>query len=155
LLLQFLARALHEHPTFILGTHRTVVQQPEHPLEQTFAELLRVPGAQRLVLGGWSDAEVQRYVELVAGGAAPAELIATLHRYTEGNPLFVAEFVRMLDAEGVLTGGLQAVPFAMPEGVRAVIGRRLAPLSPACVELLKLASTMGRQFRVDVLERAA
>src|SRR6185312_15594305 len=72
---------------------------------------------------------------------------------TEGNALFVAEVVRLLDAEGRL--GEAGAALSIPPGVRAVIGRRLGRLSPECRELLAAASVLGRDFRLDVLARLA
>src|SRR5207247_1367911 len=41
---------------------------------------------------------------------------------------------------------------AVPEGIREVIGRRLGHLSPDCLDLLKLASVLGRELDVEALE---
>ena len=65
--------------------------------------------------------------------------------------MFVAEVVRLLDAEGRI-----AEPDAhptIPPGVRAVIGRRVGRLSERCQSLLVAASVMGREFGLDALSR--
>ncbi len=41
----------------------------------------------------------------------------------------------------------------MPEGLRDVIGRRLDRLSERCNEVLRLASVLGREFRLEQLTR--
>ena len=61
-----------------------------------------------------------------ASTPAPA-LVAAIHDETEGNPLFVGEIVRLLAAEGARRGGRRDL--RIPQGVRDVIGRRLAHLS--------------------------
>ena len=43
----------------------------------------------------------------------------------------------------------------MPQGVREVIGRRLARLSDACNAALRIAAVLGRDFDTRLLERAA
>ena len=43
-------------------------------------------------------------------------------------------------------------PLELPEGIREVIGRRLATLSERAGQLLTTAAVMGREFRVEVLE---
>ena len=45
-----------------------------------------------------------------------------------------------------------AWPLELPEGIREVIGRRLATLSERAGQLLTTAAVMGREFRVEVLE---
>ena len=41
----------------------------------------------------------------------------------------------------------------IPQGVREVVGRRLDHLSEACNRVLTIASVIGREFDLDVLER--
>ena len=50
-----------------------------------------------------------------------------LHEETEGNPLFVGEIVRLLAVEGVRSESTAEVRLAIPQSVRDVIARRLAP----------------------------
>ena len=58
----------------------------------------------------------------------PSErLVSFLHTETEGNPLFVAEFLRLLSVEGALDETPALVK--VPDTIREVIGRRLRTLS--------------------------
>ena len=43
----------------------------------------------------------------------------------------------------------------IPDGLRDVIGRRLSRLSEKANQVLSLADVMGREFRLDVLERVS
>ena len=90
------------------------------------------------------------------GGSGRTGLAEALHRQTEGNPLFVAELVRLLTAEGAFAGARSRAPGApplVPEGVRAVIGRRLARLSEPCRALLARASAIGVEVDLELLAR--
>ena len=87
-----------------------------------------------------------------------------MHRQTEGNPLFVQEVLRYLVEEGlVVREGGRYVPHrrrrprrrAIPEGLRDVIGKRLSRLSAECNRLLAIAAVIGRDFRLDTLQRVA
>src|SRR5262249_49680604 len=101
-----------------------------------------------------SEGDVARYIEVTTGQAAPAELVRALCKYTEGNPLFVGEFVRALAAEQRPQGANSTAPLSdvtIPHGVRAVIERRLSPLSTACRTLLRAAAVIGREFTWLVL----
>ena len=78
--------------------------------------------------------------------------MTAVHGQTEGNPYFVAELVRLLEAERRLdAGGLEGA--GIPEGVRHVIGRRLNRLSDEANASLAAASVQGRDFDLDVVAR--
>ena len=66
------------------------------------------------------------------------------------------EIVRLLLAEGALERSDDAIPgrFPVPQGVRAAIRRRLAPLPPGCCDVLTVASVVGRDFDPVLLQRA-
>jgi tetratricopeptide (TPR) repeat protein len=155
LLLEYVARELGRARALIIGTYRDVEVGRRHPLSQTLAELARTPHSQRLLLRGLTPAEVERYVALTTGAEPAPELVATIHRETEGNPFFVAEVVRLLAAEGRLTRVTPGRSWSVgiPESVRDVVGRRLERLSEGCNELLTTAAIIGREFNQPVLER--
>ena len=76
---------------------------------------------------------------------------------TEGNPLFLGEVVRLLAQEGASRRPANRLRsrLGIPQGVREAIGRRLGHLSEECNEILVLASILGREFRLDALERVS
>jgi len=76
---------------------------------------------------------------------------------TEGNPFFVEEVVHQLQAEGrdLTDAGLAAADWGIPEGVRQVIGQRLARLRPATKEALQSAAVLGEAFAFDLRAEAS
>jgi hypothetical protein len=94
---------------------------------------------------GLSEGDVAAYTGEAAAEIASPQLAAALHEQTEGNPLFLAETVRLLPVEGP-----GAAP-AIPESVREVIRRRLGHLGQDCNRLLVLAAVLGREFSLDAL----
>ena len=76
-----------------------------------------------------------------------------IHDATEGNPFFVDEVVRLLSAEGRLDSEAQVAGLRIPDGVRETIRHRLAPLPDRVRTLLLTASVIGREFRLDTLQR--
>jgi len=154
LLLEFVARELADSRLLLVGTYRDVEVDRRHRLSSTLAELFRQPVTSSLALGGLDQGQVSRFISNVAGIDPAADLVATLHGQTEGNPYFVSELVRLLVAEdrleasGLLTGGI-------PEGIRHVIGRRLNRLPEAVNASLAVACVQGREFDLDVVARAA
>ena len=87
----------------------------------------------------------------------------TLHRQTEGNPLFAQEVIRYLIEEDLLTIKEGRRPTTedttlemnIPEGLRDVIGKRLTLLSDECDQLLSTAAVIGREFRLELLQKVA
>jgi DNA-binding SARP family transcriptional activator/tetratricopeptide (TPR) repeat protein len=155
LLLQFLAGELGASRMLVVGTYRDVDPTVRDPLAATLAELAREHVTRRVALGGLTEDDVARYLELTAGNVPAQDLVATIHTETEGNPLFVGEVVRLLASEGSLPEiDIQTLwTLGVPQGVREVIGRRLRRLSRDCSRLLTLASVLGREFRLEALER--
>jgi len=151
LLLQFIARHLHDVPLLVVGTYRNLSPAQSPPLTDMFVEALRAPGGAQLQLRGLSEPEVGRFVELSAGVQPAPALVHALHQRTEGNPLFVGEFVRVLAAEQRLQGTEAASwNVTVPHGVQAVIERRLEMLSAECKRVLRVGAVIGREFGVHV-----
>ena len=83
----------------------------------------------------------------VAGRQCDPAFLTSLYQSTKGNPLFVVESVRAYIEPGA-SGG------SAPPRVQAVIGARLAQLSPPAYDLAGLAATIGRPFSLDLLAKA-
>jgi DNA-binding CsgD family transcriptional regulator len=155
LLLQFVARATSAQRMVILGTYRDVELSRDHPLTTTLPELVRAQGATRVSLPGLAEGDVARLMRTIPQLDAAPDLVAAIHQKTDGNPLFVQEYLRLLEAENRSQQGTTERRWPVPEGVREVIGRRLDRLPPSCRDLLRLAAVAGRDFRVDILEQAS
>jgi class 3 adenylate cyclase/tetratricopeptide (TPR) repeat protein len=155
LLLEFVAHELAGVRLLLVGTYRDVGLTRQHRLSGTLAELTREQLGERLLLRGLSEEDVSHFIEATSGLAPPPELVAAVHTQTEGNPLFIAEIVRLLAQGGDLTpdrlGTRDSWRLLIPEGVRQVIGRRLDRLSEPCNHVLTMAALIGRGFRFDQL----
>ncbi len=154
LLLRFVARELGDARVLVLGAYRDLELDRGHPLTVALAELSREPAARHVPLSGLTEAAVARLVQEITGVMPRESVVAAVHRCTEGNPLFVGEVVRLLAAEGRLerAGDPAGLRLAIPEGIREVIGRRLARLPEQCGSVLGLASMFGRDFSLHALE---
>jgi DNA-binding SARP family transcriptional activator/tetratricopeptide (TPR) repeat protein len=151
-LLEFVAAELADAPALFVACYRDPELAPGDPTASLLAGLARCASV-RLSLRGLAATEVASYVELAATEPPGNGLVAAIAAETEGNPLFVGEIVRLLAAEGRLGEDVGASwRLRVPETVKEVIGRRLARLSPPCREALSLASVLGREFSLTVLE---
>jgi DNA-binding SARP family transcriptional activator len=112
-----------------------VIQMELGPLE---------PDATRAMVGG------------IAPGAEP--LADALHHYTGGNPGFIAQTLDALLEHGTLerATALGRLPegFVLPAGPTAAIRRRLERLSPAALQLVRLAAFVPEDFQPDLVTLA-
>ena len=137
LLLEFLAREIAATSVMVVGAYRDDEVSGSSPLAQTLGSLVREPHFQQVQLGGLSRDEVGEFVEASAGVAVADAAIDSLHRRTEGNPLFVGEVVNSISPDEMVRD--QAWITNIPEAVREAILRRLSRLSEPCKQLLRTA----------------
>ena len=128
LLLRFVSMDLAESGIVVLAIYREGELATNDPRIGLLAEVARVSAAERLDPPGLTVEEVAHYIRSAGSDRPPEGLAEAVHRETEGNPLFVGEIVRMLAEEGRLGRAPDAPdqPLGVTEGVKAVIGRRLA-----------------------------
>ncbi len=148
-LLEYVVRHLEDTRLVIVGTARDAEVRRRPEAADIFSRCAR--GSSRLTLGGLSEAEVAELVSASAGETVPGDVLREIHRATDGSPLFVQEVMRTLSAQGRLSSPGTKVG-ELPEGVRDVIRRRLAPLPTHCHDVLSVAAVVGRDFEVGVLE---
>lgn len=130
-LLHFVARSLRATRVVVVGTYRDVEARLS---ADAGAALARVAREGRYVaLGRLGRGDLAQWLSAVGQGDVDA-----LFSVTEGNPLFVAEMLRLArDRHGDAAGRL-------PDGVRDVIRDRLTLLSEPARALLDTASVLGR-----------
>ncbi len=160
LLLRDLAERLGNSKIVLIGTYWETDLDPERPFTGVGARLLRRRRAQRIALGRLTDAEVEKMLMSLAGGALTAVQLIGIQAATEGNPLFVEHsYLYMAESEGLL-GGVRARSQAsyteedleLAQSVRGLIGRRLERLSEPAHRMLTAAAVIGRDFDVALFE---
>jgi len=150
-LLGFVAAQLPTAAVAVVGTYRDTEVGAGHPLATMLHDAAQ--RAHVLPLTGLDADAVSRIMAATAGTTLHPELAADVHRQTGGNPLFVGEITRLLDANNALDR--TEVSVGVPAGVREVIERRMARLPQRCIELLTLAAVIGEEFTIDVVADAA
>ena len=137
----------------VVGTYRDTELGHDHPLVEILADLRRQEGVDRVSLTGLDQSGVTSLMERRAGRALAGEelpLARAIYEETEGNPFFVREVLRHLaESEAV---GRPGGHFGIPEGVREVVGRRLARLSENTNRVLRMAAVVGTEFELPVLQ---
>ena len=148
----------------LLGTYRTEEQT------DALARLAELDTVQNTILGRLPEAAVGRMVqEMLALPEPPAGLTRFLQERSEGVPFFVAEYLRVAIAEGLLfrdargnwlagddaalEGDYRALP--LPHSLEALVLRRLDGLAASTGELVELAAVVGREASPRLLEAAS
>jgi tetratricopeptide (TPR) repeat protein len=147
LLLQFLARDLRGARLLVVGTYRDLMSERPLGIGEAVGELVRE--GQLINLRGLGRDEVRSLMEVLSGVVPSQAHVAAIYERTEGNPLFVREVVRLLASQAALERPGQTMP--IPGTIRAVIGRRLTPLSADAVQVLSAAAVVGREFDLTLL----
>ncbi|HEY5883001.1 MAG TPA: AAA family ATPase [Nakamurella sp.] len=153
-----LLEALHAHvgrgAVLVIGTFRDT--EPAAVPSDLRAE-------RRLVLEGLPAQDLSAAVAEATGQIVPPEAVDALHRRSGGNPFFAAEIVRLTRSviATAANGPDDTVddphgPGALPEGVRAVLDRRLDRLPVGTNAVLRAAAVLDAgSLAVDAVLLAA
>jgi class 3 adenylate cyclase/tetratricopeptide (TPR) repeat protein len=159
LLLQFLAERVAGMPVLLLGTYRDVELDVDRPLARTLEGLIRRRLAHRVNLNRLGREDVSEMLNVLSGRETPSSLVEAVYNETEGNCFFVEEVYQHLNEEGKLfdsSGGwrneVRVGEIEVPEGVRLVLGRRLARLSEGARRALSASAVIGRNFTYELAE---
>jgi DNA-binding winged helix-turn-helix (wHTH) protein/predicted ATPase len=160
-LLALLARRREPARLLVISTYRSVeVIVQEHPLRAVKQELQLHGLCAELPLGLLSETQVAEYLEqrcnIGATGRSPLQSVAkTIHRRTDGNPLFMVTAVEDLIAQKVLVqqaghwavhAELAAIATRVPDNLPQLIERQIERLSAADRSMLEVASVAGLEF---------
>jgi eukaryotic-like serine/threonine-protein kinase len=150
-LLKFLVRELRGSRLLVVAACR------EELLTSALAGLAADSASSRILLRGLSEGDVARYLAMSAGDEPTDWLVHTVWMQTAGHPFYLSELVRMLVAERRLQDpGLERDwVLTIPRGMREVVARRLDHLSENANRALRVASVIGRDFDLAILERVA
>ena len=149
----------HEDPArlLVLGLIRDVDVGADHPLVELIADLRRERRFDRLAVEGLDESETDALVSARLDAAPSAAFVRGLRAKTEGNPFFIEEALRSLAESEPLHPGAALSERALesigvPESVADLIQRRLARVSDLTAEALTVASVVGREFDLGMLE---
>ena len=165
--LQLVRHLLRAQPfaIFLVGTYRETDLDRTHPLSTVLGDLRREHPFERVHLKGLDTDDIALSMERATGqsiGRRGHRLAEALSRATDGNPFFIIQILghltdtgRIYEKDGVWTFDESVEELGIPEGVKEVIGRRVSSLSENANTALGIASVLGRDFSLDLLERVA
>jgi tetratricopeptide (TPR) repeat protein len=129
-----IAEAAASAAVLVVGTFRDAAVDHAHPL----AELLDLPGAARIMLEGLSTGDLARIY-------GDDDLAARLWRWSGGNPVVVAELLRLPRLDGA----------DLPARLDDLVARRLDDLPASARRVLQAAAVAGTSFPVAVVATVA
>jgi tetratricopeptide (TPR) repeat protein len=137
----------------LVGLYRDDDLRENGALSACLASLAREQATQRLRLTGLAEIDTAAMIDAISGRHVAKSVARAIHDETEGNPLFVCEIVRLLEAEDALERSADEHRRGrhLPSTVREVIDQRLRRLTAGCRSLLEVASTLGREFSLREL----
>ncbi len=135
-------------------------------LARAIAELNRQRLFTLLQLAPLSEGASSVLLESLLPGAIAPDLQQAILARAEGNPFFIEELVRALQACGQIVSedglwqrprgarGLSGALPVLPTSIQMTLSLRLEPLSQPCRQLLQVAALCGATFYADVLAAA-
>ncbi|WP_217640550.1 helix-turn-helix transcriptional regulator [Blastococcus tunisiensis] len=141
-LLRYLLARLVDTPVVLVASYRADDLHRRHPLRPLLAELVRLPGVERLELAPLPDTDVGTLVRRLAAGAGPLpeSAVEDVVVRAEGNAFY---------AEELLAAGLHGE--ALPMGLTDVLLARVEQRSPAAQQVLRVAAVAGRRVRHELV----
>jgi serine/threonine protein kinase len=155
-------RALGSHRVMIVATYRT------EEVDEGLLALIDSDDAAGLTLERLGEVHVGSMVsDMLALREPPAGFVQFLAAESEGNPFFVAEYLRTAVVERVLdraadgtwrlvlevdapAAAYRSLP--LPGSLRELIGLRLAGLSETASDVVAMAAVLGREFDPEVID---
>jgi hypothetical protein len=150
-LLCHIARHAESAPLVALGTSRASEVVGDHPLRGIVADLHHDGVSDEIALAGLSEHEVGELIDAATDLDPGPGFVHSVRRETAGNPFFVQEICSHVNETGAAAGTFTLEGLGVPEGVKQVIGRRIARLPDGTERLLTIAALIGREFELDLL----
>jgi DNA-binding CsgD family transcriptional regulator/tetratricopeptide (TPR) repeat protein len=145
-LIGFLARTLRSGRVLLVASYRSDELHRRHPLRPLLAELVRLPGVERLELAPLSRGELTEHLEAIAGAPLPADQVERIYARSEGNPFY---------AEQLLAGDTSRAEVALPPTLLEVLSARVQVLSAPAQQVLGVAAVAGRRVSHRLLAQIA
>ncbi len=156
--LEYVLRSAPTAPLLVVATVRSEALDANHPAQGLLVAARRGGQAVELELGPLDPGDTAELAHQVSGRQLDESRNSHVYRESEGNPLFVVEWIRaglLEQAPDAVTDDASAAVSRLPPKVQSVLEARLAQLSPAAQEIAALAATVGRAFGFKLLAQAS
>ena len=155
LLSHVMRRQLGAH-LLVLGAYRDSEINQNSALGRSVTELSRQRILTTIPIGPLSDPEIEALAERALGFLSP-DVGTLLHRYSEGNPFFAEELLqswierrKLIQKQGRWIA-MTPLDQTLPPSIIGTLRQRFAQLSPDCIDHLRVAAIIGRNFDLSLL----
>lgn len=150
--------SLRREKLLLLVASRPEAHLPAPPMDRAHAQALS-----RITLTELSQTDSERLLREILGlSRLPREIGNAILKKTEGNPFFVQEVVRQLQATGVLVKGKGGWRLTRPiesisvsDTLQGVIQSRIDGLERSLCRVLQVAAVIGQTFRYRLLAQVS
>ena len=150
MLLRFLARDLKQSQILVVATYREVEVRLSKGRGALLSEIAREGNT--ILVRGLSVDEVAEFIGQTSKLKLDDSIVSSLYNATDGNPFFLDEIVRLMVAGHSLGQTTRHDSgFTVPDSVRTIIRRRIAPFTEQTKSLLTIASLIGKEFDLRLL----
>ncbi|WP_251091939.1 helix-turn-helix transcriptional regulator [Streptomyces sp. Caat 7-52] len=142
----------------VLASYRADDLHRRHPLRPLLAELVRLPGVERLELRPLPDPEVARLVRALEDRPLPDAVVHGIVARAEGNAFYAQELFAAAEGGSPCTNGAGngAVDAdGVPSGLADLLLIRVEQLSETAQQVLRTAAVAGRRVEHALLREAA
>jgi predicted ATPase len=170
-LLSRLASKIKDQPITLFITYRPDYLDDSHPLKRVQRDIFIKGSAQIISLAGLTETQVQNYIVKRFKTPLHTKLAGWLEHLCKGNPLFVTQYLSLLEQNGVirqvnnayiLDGDIQDTSLvwkvsgaladtAIPLSLEAVLEQRVDRLLAEDREMLQLGAVQGDAFMSIIL----
>ena len=162
-ILYHLAKRIGNIPIMVIITINPDGLPRDSRIPDFMENLLAESSCQEILLVGLSPRETQKLLGSYLGLSRSHSryLAKEIHGVTQGNPLFLNEFLHLVYQEGTLRWDgekwllehAELPRLTIPEHVKQVIGGRLDSLSEVDRHIIRTAAVAGREFSPHMLHR--
>ncbi len=133
--------------------------RPMDRVSPVIRHIQQQPWCRHFALGPLAASDAERYLAHILGiEAAPDSLAQIVERQSQGQPLFIREYVRALRENRIINGSGQQFQLlgnpaavAIPDTIQGIIQARVDRLDEATRLTLKVAAVIGRTFAIGLL----
>ena len=146
-------------PLLVIATYRSDETTPE------LRALLDTPSVTSIVLGRLDGAGARSMMDGMLGRAElPPAMVERVREHAEGNPFFIAEYLRAAVREKVLyrvegrwtaadVDGAKVAALPLPRSIQDLVSRRLDRLGVVARQIAEVAAVIGRDLSLEELPR--
>jgi len=157
-LLNYMADELSQSPVLFLGAYRPEEITNDDPLDEVLRILSRRQECEEISLKpfDWEDTR-ELLSSMISSKTVPTDFVDPIHSATEGNPLFIKEFIKLLKNEEKLPSFTDDYPTTknelyMPKVIEDVVSRRLnLYLSKDAQRICSIGSVIGNEISFELL----